>query len=59
MAQTARTRDTRDALLRLAERYAQLAQARMAANDPADGRIGGWQLPPPATPRDKTDSFTG
>ena len=57
MAETARTQDTRDALLRLAARYAQLAQARMAESNGADGRINAWRLLPPAR-RDDLEAFT-
>jgi hypothetical protein len=57
MAQTARTLDTRDALLRLAARYTQLAQERMAAGDGAARRIDAWQLPRGA-PRNDSDAFT-
>ena len=57
MAETARTLHTRDALLRLAGRYARLAQERMAESDASDERIEAWRLPP-APPRDETDVFT-
>jgi len=57
MAETARTLHTRDALLRLAGRYARLAQERIALSDGVVGPIDAWQLPL-AVPRDETDAFT-
>ena len=57
MADTARALHTRDALLRLAGRYARLAQERLAESKVSDGRITAWQLQP-APPRDETDAFT-
>ncbi len=56
MAETARTLNTRDALLRLAGRYVRLAQERMAESSASDGRIEAWRLRAP--PRDETDAFT-
>jgi hypothetical protein len=57
MAQTARTVDTNAALLRLAARYVQLAEERMAGSDSAGRRISSWQLQR-AAPRDGTEAFT-
>lgn len=47
MAETARTADTKDALMRLAERFAQLAEARAASSDretwkTAPASMSGW-----------------
>jgi hypothetical protein len=45
MARTARTADTRDALRRLASRYAHLAQARGSSEDESADLANGWLAP--------------
>lgn len=46
MADNARTADTRDALRRLAIRFAQLAQARTIGGADSAATIGLWSVPP-------------
>ena len=57
MADTARTMDIRDALLRLATRYERLALARDRASRGVDPGIDPWRLPSEAR-RGGTDAFT-
>lgn len=56
MADTARTADTRDALRRLAIRFAQLAEARAIEEVNGAATIGLWSAPPSL---DKTGSVDG
>lgn len=56
MAETARTRDVRDALLRLAARYEELARARDMAGQAIQPGIDPWRLPP-AIRRDSPDAM--
>ena len=57
MADTARTMDIRDALLRLATRYERLALARDRASRGVDPGIDPWRLPSEAR-RGGNDAFT-
>lgn len=56
MADSARTADTRDALRRLAIRFAQLAEARAIAEVGNAATIGLWGAPPSP---DRTNSVDG
>ncbi len=56
MADNARTADTRDALRRLAIRFAQLAQARAIEAGDSAAAIGLWGAPPAP---DQSDSVDG
>jgi hypothetical protein len=44
MAETARTADTRDALRRLADRFARLAESRIADQAGHGAKTGSWTL---------------
>ncbi len=44
MAETARTADTRDALRRLADRFARLAESRIADQAGHCAKTGSWTL---------------
>jgi len=55
MADSARTADTRDALRRLAIRFARLAEARMIEEVDAPGTIGLWSAPPSCTMSNSID----
>jgi len=57
MAETARTMDIRDALLRLATRYARLAVARDMELRGLDPGIDAWRLPS-ETRHGGSDAFT-
>jgi hypothetical protein len=48
MSETARTEDTRDALLRLARRFATLAESRVADDVGPCAKTGSWTMLRPA-----------
>jgi hypothetical protein len=57
MAETARTMDVKEALLRLATRYERLVLARQMESRGADAGVDTWRLPP-ARRRGGSNAFT-